>query len=138
MKWTIKHIENLQSAGKIAGFQSCTVSASTVEKQYKTVTKQPKAVQEIEKALQNVGIAYESEYRFHSDRRFRFDFAIPDKKIAIEYEGLGYKKTGHTTSEGYTSNCEKYNLATSLGWKVYRYTYRNYKNFKNDLKAILL
>lgn len=32
---------------------------------------------------------FESEYQFHETRKYRFDWAIPEYKIAIEYEGLG-------------------------------------------------
>lgn len=62
-------------------------------------------------------------------RMFRFDFAIVDKMIAIEYEGINGGKSRHTTLTGYTKDTEKYNLAQQLGWKVYRYTALNYKDF---------
>lgn len=80
-----------------------------------------------------------TEHRF-SDRKFKFDFAvIPGMyriKIAIEYEGLMSEKSGHTTVTGYTSNCDKYNLACILGWKVLRYTALNYKNLECDLREL--
>jgi len=63
-----------------------------------------------------------SEYRFHPTRRWRFDWAYPEKKIAIEYEGVYRGKSRHTTVTGYTGDCEKYNQATYLGWQVYRFT----------------
>lgn len=62
------------------------------------------------------------EYRFHHKRRWRFDFAYPDHKIAIEVEGGVYSRGRHTRGAGFTADCEKYNAATELGWKVYRYT----------------
>ena len=62
------------------------------------------------------------EYRFHESRRWRFDFAYPDHKIAIEVEGGVYTRGRHTRGAGFTADCEKYNAATELGWKVYRYT----------------
>lgn len=75
------------------------------------------------KAL-NIG-EYVIEYRFHPSRRWRFDYAWPDMKIAIEWEGVhgSYTgKSGHLTPKGYTLNCDKYNAATALGWSVYRFT----------------
>lgn len=65
----------------------------------------------------------EREYRFHKDRRWRFDLAWPQLKIAFEVEGgIWLKRGGHTTGVGYSANMEKYNAATLLGWAVYRVT----------------
>ena len=65
-----------------------------------------------------------TEYRFHSTRKWRFDFAWPDSKIALEAEGgtWGSKKSRHTTGKGFEGDCEKYNEAQLLGWRVYRFT----------------
>ena len=82
--------------------------------------------------------AYVEELEFHPNRKFRFDWAIPDLMIAIEYEGIFSKKSGHTTISGYTKDCEKYNSAQLLGWKVLRYTAKNYKNLHQDLKNLLM
>ncbi len=81
---------------------------------------------------------YVEELQFHHTRKFRFDWAIPSLKIAIEYEGLFSKKSGHTTVTGYTKDCEKYNLALIDGWKVLRYTAKNYENLSQDLKNLLI
>ena len=64
----------------------------------------------------------EREFRFHDTRKWRFDFAYPDKQIAIEVEGGVYKNGRHTRGTGFTNDCEKYNAATELGWRVFRYT----------------
>jgi len=64
----------------------------------------------------------EREYRFAPPRRFRFDFAWPDKLIAVELEGGVWSRGRHVRGKGYESDCEKYNLAQSLGWSVYRFT----------------
>ena len=79
---------------------------------------------------------FTEEYRFDKARRFKFDWANKEKMIAIEYEGLMSEKSGHTTVKGYTSNCDKYNLATILGWRVLRYTALNFKQLEIDLKKI--
>lgn len=76
------------------------------------------------------------EYRFHPERKWRFDFAIPDHKIGIEYEGLNSEKSGHTTLVGYTGDTEKYNAAQALGWRVIRFTAKNYRKVLNELKKI--
>lgn len=68
-------------------------------------------------------------------RRFRFDWAVPTLKLAIEYEGIyGRGRSRHTTVTGYTKDTEKYNLATLHDWTVLRYTAKNYTNLEDDLK----
>ena len=62
------------------------------------------------------------EFKFLSDRRFRFDFAWPSLKIAVEIEGGVWSGGRHTRGAGYSRDIEKYNLATRAGWKVYRFT----------------
>ncbi len=42
----------------------------------------------------------DKEYRFHPDRKWRFDFALPDKMIGIEYEGLNSEKVRPYNPEG--------------------------------------
>ncbi|CAH0528436.1 hypothetical protein CTH30272_02120 [Allocatenococcus thiocycli] len=67
----------------------------------------------------------ESEYRFKGfcgKRRWRFDFAYPDLKVAIEIEGGVYTKGRHTRGKGYEADCEKYNTATAMGWRIFRFT----------------
>ncbi len=66
------------------------------------------------------------EFRF-TDRRWRFDFAWWEHKLAVEVEGLSFGKSRHTTLKGYQADCEKYNAATLLGWRVLRFTRRDIK-----------
>lgn len=69
------------------------------------------------------------EHRFHPVRRFRLDYAWPDQLIGIEYEGLCRSgPSRHTTYAGYTTDCEKYNLAILQGWKVFRITAKMVNN----------
>lgn len=74
------------------------------------------------------------EYRFAKPRRFRFDRAWPEQKIAVELEGGVYTGGRHTRGSGFEADCEKYNLATAQGWRVLRYTANM---LKNDPTAIL-
>ena len=75
-----------------------------------------------------------AEHRFHEARKFRFDWAIPEKMWAFEYEGLNSAKSRHTTKGGFSTDATKYNLAQSLGWCVFRYTALNYLEIENILK----
>lgn len=63
----------------------------------------------------------EREYRFHPTRKWRFDFAFPSQKLAIEIEGFGR----HQTVTGYMTDLEKYNEATRLGWRMLRFPARD-------------
>ena len=76
----------------------------------------------------------DNELKFAEKRRFKFDYAILEIKLAVEYEGIYSRKSRHTTQTGYNRDTIKYNLATSLGWKVYRYTAQTYKNIIDDIK----
>jgi very-short-patch-repair endonuclease len=62
------------------------------------------------------------ELRFHPTRRWRFDFSIPRLKIAIEVEGATWARGRHTRGSGFEKDCEKYNEATIMGWRVLRFT----------------
>ena len=61
-----------------------------------------------------------AEHVFGAPRKFRFDFAWPDKKVALEVEGGVYTRGAHGSISGILRDIEKYNLAASLGWRVLR------------------
>jgi very-short-patch-repair endonuclease len=62
------------------------------------------------------------EYRF-CDRQWRFDFAFPERKIAVEVEGgTSFGKSRHSRGAGFERDAEKYNRAAREGWVVLRYT----------------
>ena len=75
------------------------------------------------------------EYKFLKDRRFRFDLALPQHKIAIEYEGGVWSNGRHTRGKGYISDIKKYNLATMHGWKLLRYTTEDTKQKNWQIKV---
>lgn len=62
------------------------------------------------------------EYRFHPTRKWRFDYAIPEYKIALEVEGGVWTRGRHTSPKGFLGDIEKYNTATLMGWRVFRTT----------------
>jgi hypothetical protein len=66
------------------------------------------------------GIVLVPEYKFSSDRDFRFDFANLDTKVALEVQGAIWKGGygGHTSGSGYIRDIEKSNLAMSHGWRI--------------------
>lgn len=68
----------------------------------------------------NLTAGMEREFKFHPKRRWRFDFAWPEKKVALETEGGVWSGGRHTSAVGFILDCEKYNAAALGGWKVLR------------------
>lgn len=64
----------------------------------------------------------EKEFKFHPVRKWRFDYAFPEHKIALEVEGGVWTGGRHTSSVGFLNDMEKYNTATLMGWRVFRTT----------------
>lgn len=62
------------------------------------------------------------EYRFDTRRQWRFDWAWPDQKIALEIEGGAFTQGRHTRGAGFLKDMEKYNAAAVAGWRVLRVT----------------
>ena len=89
--------------------------------------------QKIRNILTELKFPFVEEYAFDSHRKFRFDFANLNLKLAIEYEGTIARKSGHTTMTGYAKDCTKYNLAQLQGWRVLRYSALNMGELKADL-----
>jgi hypothetical protein len=71
-------------------------------------------------AFKHSSLIPEKEYRFYSKRKWRFDFCFPSIKCAIEIEGGVWSNGRHTRGSGFIDDCEKYNMATALGWSVFR------------------
>lgn len=72
--------------------------------------------------LQQQGYNPVREYRFIEKKQNRFDIALPEQKIAIEWEGGIFSHGRHTRGVGYAKDCDKYNSAVLLGWRLLRFT----------------
>ena len=59
----------------------------------------------------------EVEYRFHPDRKWRFDFAWPDSRVYLEVDGGIYIAGAHNRGARIKKDWEKRNAATVLGWR---------------------
>lgn len=60
------------------------------------------------------------EYRFHPVRKWRFDFAWPVLKVAVEIDGATFYGGDHVRGKGYQRDCIKNNAAQLEGWVVLR------------------
>lgn len=80
-------------------------------------------------------IGWVPQHKFCPTRKWTFDFAWPDKMLALECEGgvsfyVKRKSDGknvrvsgkHSGEKGFNDDCEKYNEALLLGWRVLRVT----------------
>lgn len=70
--------------------------------------------------LQFINNKPEQQYRFHASRKWRFDYAWPAMKLAVEIDGGQWIAHGgrHNTD----GDREKLNAAAVLGWRVLRYS----------------
>jgi very-short-patch-repair endonuclease len=58
------------------------------------------------------------EYRFHPTRKWQFDFAFPEQKVAVEVQGAIWTNGRHNRGKGMESDYEKGAEAMLMGWKV--------------------
>jgi len=79
-----------------------------------------------------------AEYRFHPKRQWRFDYAVPEHMIAIEIEGgiFADKRLGHSSGPAIKKDMEKYNMATLMGWRVFRYMPEQTAECMDDMKVL--
>lgn len=85
--------------------------------------KKPRAVRKQERSRIEVALELQlkakrfpkpaTEFHFLEDRNFRFDFAWPDRKIAVEVQG-----TQHRIRDRFHADIEKRALALLAGWRV--------------------
>ncbi len=70
------------------------------------------------------------QYQPEKSRKWRFDFAWPDKKIAVEVVGGLYVQGGHNRAERIRRDVEKLNTVVSEGWRVLHFP--SLKNANDD------
>jgi very-short-patch-repair endonuclease len=64
-----------------------------------------------------------AEFRFAAPlRQWRADRAYVELKLLFEIEGGAWIQGRHTRGKGYEADCEKYNTAQMMGYKVFRFS----------------
>lgn len=96
----------------------------------------------LESLLGEIGVNYFQEYQFLTFRKFKFDFAIPAFKIAMEIEGgldrFKQHESRHTNFQGFRNDCEKYNLASATGWILLRFMTQDLNERPDYCKTMIL
>jgi hypothetical protein len=85
-----------------------------------------------EKHLSELGLQFRREWRFHPERKWRFDYALGDfvdgqhwepNRIGIEIQGGFYRGVGgHNSINGMQRDMDKLNHAVMLGWRVLHFS----------------
>ena len=88
----------------------------------KNAQKQPKYDAFCLLLRQHLGEEVVAEHRFHPTRLWRFDYAIPSHRIAIEIDGGVWIEGRHNRPKGYIADLDKFNNAAALGWRVLKFT----------------
>jgi very-short-patch-repair endonuclease len=83
------------------------------------------------------GLVLVPEFRFAPPRRWRFDYALPEQRIAIEVDGAAFTRGRHTRGVGFLNDLEKFNAAAILGWSVLRYPPDRVHVALDDVLALL-
>ena len=74
-----------------------------------------------------LGVDVWAEYPFHPTRKWRFDYAIPELKIAVEVDGglfnayMGKHAGRHSGGMGQREDMQKMNEAAAMGWLVFHF-----------------
>jgi very-short-patch-repair endonuclease len=70
------------------------------------------------------------EYRPLADRRYRVDFAFPEERVAIEFDG--YRHHGFSR-EGFRRGLVRQNALKMDGWSVLRYSLTDVRDRLDDI-----
>jgi len=81
----------------------------------------------LEKHLAELELAFEREFKFHPDRRWRADYRLcgvlkDGQEILVEIEGGVYTQGRHTRGKGYEADMRKYNSCQALGFRLFRFS----------------
>ena len=76
-----------------------------------------------------------AEYQFAPPRRWRFDYAWPDSRVAVEFDGGQW--VAHGGRHNRDTDREKLNHAAALGWRVLRFSNQQWEASPVDCVALI-
>jgi very-short-patch-repair endonuclease len=122
MKWDLaKVLKNPDIAiGQQFGAEGDTAAARQL-KRAKADADKARLVAEFEQVWRGLnGPTLTPEYRFHSTRQWRADYAHIESLTIIEIDGGVWSGGRHNRGQGYIDDCRKLNAAAALNWTVFR------------------
>lgn len=76
------------------------------------------------------------ELLFDPVRKWRFDFAWPAQKVALEIDGGLFSEGAHTRGLALIKQMEKQNAAVLAGWRILRYTPQQLTKAADDVRLM--
>jgi very-short-patch-repair endonuclease len=84
----------------------------------------------LETHMREAGFGFLPEHKFYEGRDWRADYLINTRydqllergDVLVEIEGGVWKQGRHTRGSGYVNDLQKYNMASALGFKLFRFT----------------
>lgn len=104
----------------MTALQSATLIVAKAQKKAEREALEARMLRDIKAVKLDGGC--QQQFRFHSERKWRFDFAWPQRKVALEVDGGTHSGGRHVRGKGYEEDCEKLNAAIINGWRVLRVT----------------
>lgn len=59
-----------------------------------------------------------AEHRFHPTRQWRWDYAWPDHRVALEQQGGVWSRGRHGRGSGIVKDMAKFSAGACLGWRL--------------------
>ena len=116
---------------RLSAEQYRLLSSKQGKKNKVDTSKRKQQVGELKKmvALHLIGLPdYKKEFKFHTTRKWRFDYSWPQIKVALEVHGGVHTNGRHNRGAGFTEDRVKMNTAALDGWLVIEATTEQVKN----------
>lgn len=75
--------------------------------------------EDLKEQMTRAGLVFVEEHQFLKSRRWRFDFAFLDEKLAVEVQGGIWVQGRHSRGRGYLADLKKKEQALKNGWIVF-------------------
>lgn len=106
--------------------------------EYQKLSKQSPLQRELKAQLERAGFAFEEEFRFIPERKWKADFYLRHYRILLECDGGLWSKgnSGHSSGTGIINGYDRCNEAQIAGYKMLRFDGNAIKNGE-AMKVIL-